>query len=63
LPAVPVLLLAGDRDLSTPLAWARAEARHAPQGRLVVVRGAGHSVQTRARNPTVRAALSRFLQG
>ena len=26
LPAVPMLLLAGDRDLSTPLKWARAEA-------------------------------------
>jgi len=63
LPDVPVLLLAGDRDLSTPLAWARAEATHAPRGRLVVVHGAGHSVQTRARNPAVRAALTRFLQG
>jgi pimeloyl-ACP methyl ester carboxylesterase len=62
LPSVPVLLLAGDRDLSTPLAWGRAEAKHAPQGRLVVVHGAGHSVQTRARNPAVRAALNRFLQ-
>jgi pimeloyl-ACP methyl ester carboxylesterase len=66
LPAVPVLLLAGERDLSTPLAWAQAELRHAPRGRLVVVRGAGHSVQLRARGavsrPAGRAAVARFLQ-
>jgi pimeloyl-ACP methyl ester carboxylesterase len=63
LPNVPVLLLAGDRDLSTPLAWARSEARHAPHGKLVVVPGAGHSVQLRAKDPAGRTALSRFLQG
>ena len=34
---VPVLLLAGERDLSTPLAWAQAEAKLAPRGRLVIV--------------------------
>jgi len=62
LPAVPVLLLAGDHDLSTPLQWARAEARHAPEGRLVVVPGAGHSVQLRARNPAGSRALMTFLQ-
>ena len=44
LPRVPVLLLAGDRDLSTPLAWAREEAARAPRGRLVVARGRGHGV-------------------
>jgi pimeloyl-ACP methyl ester carboxylesterase len=60
LPAVPTLLLAGDRDLSTPLVWARGEARHAPDGRLVVVHGAGHSVQSRG--PTGVDALIRFLQ-
>src|SRR5581483_2099953 len=48
LPPVPTLLLAGDRDLSTPLAWARQEASLAPRGKLVVVPGAGHSVQMRA---------------
>jgi pimeloyl-ACP methyl ester carboxylesterase len=61
LPPVPVLLLAGDHDLSTPLAWPRAELRHARDGRLVVVRGAGHSVQLRATNPAGRRALVRFL--
>jgi pimeloyl-ACP methyl ester carboxylesterase len=59
---VPVLLLAGDRDLSTPLAWARSEARHAPDARLVVVRGAGHSVQLRAKDPAGRRALARLMQ-
>jgi len=41
---VPTLLLAGTHDLSTPLEWAQREARHAPDGRLVVVPGAGHGV-------------------
>lgn len=63
LPPVPVLLLAGERDLSTPLAWAREEAAKAPDGRLVLVPGAGHSVQTRAHSPTVRDILSQFLAG
>jgi pimeloyl-ACP methyl ester carboxylesterase len=61
LPAVPVLLLAGDRDLSTPLEWAREEAARAPRGRLLVVPGAGHSVQSQAR-PAVRRALAAFLR-
>jgi pimeloyl-ACP methyl ester carboxylesterase len=61
LPAVPVLLLAGDRDLSTPLEWAREEARKAPRGHLFVVRDAGHSVQTRAHDPAMRRLLAHFL--
>jgi pimeloyl-ACP methyl ester carboxylesterase len=61
LPRVPVLLLAGDRDLSTPLAWAREEARRAPLGRLVVVHGSGHSVQSRGRLPQGREAVRKFL--
>jgi pimeloyl-ACP methyl ester carboxylesterase len=63
LPPVPVLLLAGERDLSTPLAWAHEEAAKAPDGRLVIVPGAGHSVQTRAHDPGMRNALIRFLGG
>jgi pimeloyl-ACP methyl ester carboxylesterase len=59
LPPVPTLLLAGTRDLSTPLEWARAERAHAPGGRLLVVPGAGHSVQTQD-PPAVRHALARF---
>ena len=52
LPTVPVLLYSGQRDLSTPQAWAREEAAKAPDGRLVSVPGAGHSVQLRATDPT-----------
>jgi pimeloyl-ACP methyl ester carboxylesterase len=58
---VPVLLLAGDHDLSTPLEWAREEAAHAPRGHLIVVHGSGHSVQSQA-PPAVRRALAAFLR-
>jgi pimeloyl-ACP methyl ester carboxylesterase len=61
LPSVPTLLLAGSRDLSTPLEWARREASLAPRGRLVVVAGAGHSVQMRAVSEEGRRAVARFL--
>ena len=47
LPGVPVLFLAGDRDLSAPVESVRGEAARAPGGRLVVVRGAGHVVTAR----------------
>lgn len=63
LPPVPALLLAGERDLSTPLAWAQQELARAPRGRLVVVPGAGHSVQTRAVSDAGRIAVRDFLQG
>jgi pimeloyl-ACP methyl ester carboxylesterase len=63
LPAVPTLLLAGSHDLSTPLEWARREAALAPEGRLVVVSGAGHSVQVRAKSDAGRRAVARFLTG
>jgi pimeloyl-ACP methyl ester carboxylesterase len=63
LPRVPTLLLAGDRDLSTPLEWARDELARAPSGRLVVVPGAGHSVQSRAASDAGRRAVMRFLAG
>jgi pimeloyl-ACP methyl ester carboxylesterase len=46
LPDVPTLLLAGEKDLSTPLEWTRSAARHAPQGKLIVAPGAGHGVQS-----------------
>lgn len=61
LPRVPVLLLAGGRDLSTPLPGARAEAAHAPQGRLFVVPAAGHSVQSRAAGNPAQAQVRQFL--
>lgn len=63
LPPVPVLLLAGERDLSTPLAWAQAEAKLAPRGRLVIVPDAGHSVQSRATGDAGRQAVAEFLRG
>ncbi|HEY2768947.1 MAG TPA: alpha/beta fold hydrolase [Solirubrobacteraceae bacterium] len=63
LPPVPVLLLAGDRDLSTPLPWAREEASDATDGQLLVVPRSGHSVQTRSNDPTMRRTLKRFLAG
>ena len=43
-PNVPVLVLAGDRDLRTPAADAAAVAARFPQGRLLIVPGVGHSV-------------------
>ncbi len=60
-PTMPVLLLAGDRDLSTPLEWARAEATHALQATLVVIPGMGHSIQ--GRNATGDAAVQEVLLG
>jgi pimeloyl-ACP methyl ester carboxylesterase len=63
LPPVPTLLLSGLRDLSTPLEWARGEAAMAPDGQLLEVPSAGHSVQLRAHDPAVRLAVARFLSG
>ncbi|HLJ99270.1 MAG TPA: alpha/beta fold hydrolase [Streptosporangiaceae bacterium] len=61
LPRVPVLLLAGDHDLSTPLEWARQELARAPRGKLAVVPGASHSIQTRERGTAGRDAVVAFL--
>ncbi len=63
LPPVPTLLLNGDHDLSTPLAWAREEARRAPRGKLVIVPGASHSIQSRERGDAGRRAVQAFLLG
>jgi pimeloyl-ACP methyl ester carboxylesterase len=63
LPRVPVLLFSGERDLSTPLAWGQQEAAKAPEGRLVVVPHAGHSVQLRKANVDAREVLRQFLGG
>ena len=60
LPAVPVLLLAGDHDLSTPLPWAQQEAAHAPRGQLVIIQGSGHSTQS-SNAPAARATVTAFL--
>jgi pimeloyl-ACP methyl ester carboxylesterase len=63
LPRLPTLLLSGDRDLSTPLEWARREAAVAPAGHLVVIHGAGHSIQNPTMADTARRALDAFLTG
>jgi pimeloyl-ACP methyl ester carboxylesterase len=58
---MPVLLLNGDRDLSTPLPWAQDSARAYAHGTLVVVPEMGHSVQ--GRNAKGDAAVKSFLLG
>jgi pimeloyl-ACP methyl ester carboxylesterase len=63
LPRVPVLLLAGQRDLSTPVAWAREEAAHAPDGHLIVVPGHGHAIQAQPMSAAVMRDIQRFLGG
>ena len=57
----PTLLLAGGRDLSTPVEWARHQAGLTPHGKLVVVPGAGHSVQSRDASGRGIRALAQFL--
>jgi pimeloyl-ACP methyl ester carboxylesterase len=59
LPRVPTLLLAGGRDLSTPLEYARALLPRSPGARLVVVPASGHIVTSREGKG--RAAVRTFL--
>jgi len=61
LPDVPTLLLNGDHDLSTPMEWAQEEANLAPHGKLVIVKGASHSIQNRERGHAGRDAVIGFL--
>jgi pimeloyl-ACP methyl ester carboxylesterase len=63
LPNVPVLLVNGDHDLSTPMEWAAEEAAHAPNAKLVIVKGASHSIQNRERGHAGRDAVIAFLNG
>ncbi|MEU7059587.1 alpha/beta fold hydrolase [Streptomyces sp. NPDC046197] len=63
LPGVPVLLLGGDRDLSTPLEWLYDQKKLTPRARVVVVPGAAHSVQNRAAGDKGRQAVFDFLLG
>lgn len=62
-PDVPVLLLAGGRDLSTPLPGARAQAARTPGGHLVILPAAGHSIQNRAAGDAAEPAVAQFLDG
>jgi pimeloyl-ACP methyl ester carboxylesterase len=57
----PTLILAGSHDLSTPVEWARRQARLTANRRLVVVPGAGHSVQSRDASGRGLRALADFL--
>ena len=61
LPAVPVLVLAGDHDLNTPLADAMAEVARAPRGHLVIIPGSGHITQDHANGAGGREAVRQFL--
>ncbi|MBO0851438.1 MAG: alpha/beta hydrolase [Pseudonocardia sp.] len=60
LPPVPTLLLAGERDLTTPVAWTQQEAARAPKGRLVVVPGARHITRDVAYGQAGRDAVTPF---
>lgn len=60
---VRALLVEGNRDLSTQLSWARQQLALTPHGKLVVVPGAGHSVQSRAVSDVGRRAVAHFLLG
>ncbi len=62
LPDVPALLLAGDRDLSTPMSWPRRQLARSPGGRLMVIRGSGHAVQSQPAGAPARRAVIRFLR-
>ena len=63
LPRVPVLILAGQLDLSTPVGWARQEQAKAPNSELVVVSGVGHSTQSGPKRHEVLQIVARFLRG
>jgi pimeloyl-ACP methyl ester carboxylesterase len=58
---MPVLLINGDRDLSTPVEWAQEEVARTVRGRLVIIPGMGHSIQ--GRNADGDKAVREFLIG
>lgn len=63
LPNVPVLVLAGERDLRTPAADAAHVAARFPQGRLLTVPGVGHSVLGADFSGCADAAVKAWLAG
>jgi pimeloyl-ACP methyl ester carboxylesterase len=62
-PAAPTLLLAGTRDLRTPLEDARTIAASLPDARLLPAVGVGHSVVTSNTSGCPEGAVARFLAG
>jgi hypothetical protein len=60
-PDVPVLVLAGDRDVRTPLRDGAAVAAHFPQGRVLVAPGVGHMAVSSS--PCVDAAVRLWISG
>lgn len=60
LVGVNALLVHGERDLGTPLIWAREAHRDIPGSRLVVVPDGGHSLQVGGVG-TVRQTVTEFL--
>ena len=63
MPNVPVLLLAGEDDLRTPVENARRVAARFPQAQLVVAPATGHSVLGSDPSPCARRAFDRFFRG
>jgi pimeloyl-ACP methyl ester carboxylesterase len=63
LPNVPVLVLAGDRDLRTPAAHAADVAARFPQGHLLIAPGVGHSVLGADLSSCAEKAVKTWLAG
>jgi pimeloyl-ACP methyl ester carboxylesterase len=61
LPPIPTLLLHGTRDLSNPAEWALEEAARIPNSKVVIVKGAAHTVQQTERGDAGRTAVYAFL--
>ncbi|WP_109507686.1 alpha/beta hydrolase [Nocardioides speluncae] len=61
LAGVNALIINGERDLGTPLHWAKAAHRAMPGSELIVVPNAGHSIQIGRHYPEVNQAVADFL--
>ncbi len=57
--AAPTLIVAGQRDLLTPIWHSRYMARHIPDAELVVLRACGHMVMLERREELARLLVSR----
>lgn len=62
-PDVPVLVIAGRQDLRTPLESARRTLGQYPNGKLLAVRSAGHSVLSTDFTGCARRGVLAFLRG